>query len=87
MSAPDRFTCEDTFRRLDDYLDRALSTDELRMVREHLDLCEVCADEHRFEASLIDQIRQKLRRIAMPEDLRARVQDALARAAAESPPK
>jgi anti-sigma factor (TIGR02949 family) len=87
MSTPSRYSCEDAFDRLDDYLDRALSSEELRMVREHLDLCEMCAREYRFEASLLDQIRDKLRRIAMPDDLRARVQAALARAAEEASPK
>ena len=80
MNAPSRYTCEDTFHRLDDYLDRALNDEELRLVRAHLDLCATCAREYRFEASLLEQIRAKLRRIAMPEDLRSRIHAALARA-------
>ena len=87
MNAPSRYTCEDTFHRLDDYLDRALSSDELRMVRAHLDLCEACAREYRFEASLLDQIRAKLQRIAMPEDLRSRIHAALAQAEQDDRPK
>ena len=83
MTRPSRYSCEETFERLDDYLDRSLNEEELRLVRAHLDLCEVCAREYRFEASLIEQIRGKLRRIAMPEDLRAKVHEALARAAGE----
>lgn len=87
MNAPSRYTCEDTFHRLDDYLDRALSAEELKMVRAHLDLCEVCAREYRFEASLLEQIRAKLRRIAMPEDLRSRIHAALAQAEKDGQPK
>lgn len=84
MKVPSRYTCEETFERLDDYLDRALSEEELRMVRAHLDRCEGCAREYRFEASLLEQIRAKLRRIAMPEDLRSRIHEALARAEADA---
>ena len=42
MHPPDRFTCEEIFARLDDYLDRELSADEMRMVKEHLETCAAC---------------------------------------------
>ena len=37
----DRMSCEEAFRRLDDYLDRELSPDEMRQVEEHLSLIHI----------------------------------------------
>jgi anti-sigma factor (TIGR02949 family) len=79
---PDQLTCEEVFARLDDYLDRELSDREMRLVREHLEICAVCASEHRFESGVLRGIREKLRRLAVPADLRARIS---ARIAADSP--
>jgi anti-sigma factor (TIGR02949 family) len=74
MSEPlDRMTCEAAFRRLDDYLDRQLSEDEMRLVQEHLHICEACTREFTFEASVIDGVRRKLQSIAAPPDLLARI--------------
>jgi anti-sigma factor (TIGR02949 family) len=69
----DRTTCEETFRRLDDYLDRRLSPEEIRLIEEHLHLCEACSREFVFEASVIEGVREKLRRVAAPPDLIARI--------------
>ncbi len=68
-----RFTCEDTFRRLDDYLDRELSAEEMRLVGQHLDTCAHCMSEFTFEASVINTVRAKLQRIAVPPDLLAKI--------------
>lgn len=73
MSLLNRFTCEEAFRRLDDYLDRELSPPEFDLVRQHLDICEGCAREFRFEASVLDNVRAKLRDVAVPPDLGARI--------------
>ncbi|MCC2671037.1 MAG: hypothetical protein K0Q72_3508 [Armatimonadetes bacterium] len=77
MSPPDRYTCEDAFRRLDDYLDRELSAREVERVDEHLRLCTVCAQEYVFEASVLRQVREKLERISLPEGLLGRISLAL----------
>jgi anti-sigma factor (TIGR02949 family) len=69
----DRPTCEETFRRLDDYLDRRLSPEETRLIEEHLHLCDACSREFVFEASVIEAVREKLRRVAAPPDLIARI--------------
>jgi anti-sigma factor (TIGR02949 family) len=69
----DRTNCEETFRRLDDYLDRRLSPEETRLIEEHLHLCEACSREFVFEASVIEAVREKLRRVAAPPDLIARI--------------
>ena len=69
MRAVTRYTCEEMFRRLDDYLDRELRPDEMKLVREHLETCAACATEYSFEASVLTEVRAKLRRIAAPPEL------------------
>jgi anti-sigma factor (TIGR02949 family) len=74
MSEPlDRMTCEAAFRRLDDYLDRELSREEMRQVEEHLRICDVCTSEFVFEASVLTGVRRKLQSIEAPADLLARI--------------
>lgn len=75
--APDRYTCEEIFRRLDDYLDRELNAEEQELVRKHLDTCAVCAMEYRFESSTLRQLKDKIRRITVPSDLFKRISRAL----------
>jgi anti-sigma factor (TIGR02949 family) len=79
MHGPNRLTCEEVFARLDDFIDRELSAEEIRLVREHLETCAACASEHRFESSVLDGVRAKLRRIAVPEHLRAAILAAVSR--------
>jgi anti-sigma factor (TIGR02949 family) len=73
MTSLTRYTCEETFRRLDDYLDRELGREEMDLVHEHLETCAVCAQEFGFEASVINNVKRKLRQIDLPEDLQARL--------------
>jgi anti-sigma factor (TIGR02949 family) len=68
-----RHTCEEAFRRLDDYLDRRLSPDETSLVKEHLQICDACTREFTFEASVLNGVRQKLQHLEAPADLLARV--------------
>ena len=72
-----RFTCEEAFRRLDDYLDRELSAPEMELVREHLEICAGCAREFAFEESVLKGVRTRLRHIDVPADLQSRVLRAL----------
>jgi predicted anti-sigma-YlaC factor YlaD len=85
MAQIDRYTCQETFRRLDDYLDRELTLQEVQLVREHLDVCAICASEYAFEASALRQLRDKLQRITPPPDLLAKVSRALERARGDTP--
>ena len=80
MSRPDRLTCEEMFRRLDDYMDRELSADQAALVREHLEVCAVCAAEYAFESSMLRSVREKLNRIAAPPDLMRKISARLAEA-------
>jgi anti-sigma factor (TIGR02949 family) len=85
MAQIDRYTCEETIRRLDDYLDRELTPRELQLVNEHLAVCATCASEYAFEARAIERLRDKLQRIAAPADLLSKVSRALERAQGEAP--
>ena len=69
----DRRTCEEAFRRLDDFLDRRLSREETRLVEEHLRVCEACTREFTFEASVLDGVKRNLRHLIAPPDLLARI--------------
>lgn len=73
MTPLNRYTCEEAFRRLDDYLDRELSSEETVLVREHLEICAGCAREFNFEASVLTGVRDKLRQIDVPESLQMRI--------------
>lgn len=79
-----RSTCEDVFRRLDGYVDRELSPAETRLVEEHIATCSACAAEYAFEAHVLNELREKLRRVAVPDSLVARLEGMLAVARAET---
>jgi anti-sigma factor (TIGR02949 family) len=68
-----RHTCEEAFRRLDDFLDRRLTPEETRLVEEHLEICAACTREFTFEASVLTGVRRKLRQLEAPPDLLSRV--------------
>lgn len=78
MKPIDRYTCEETLRRLDDYVDRQLSPRERQLVHEHLETCAACAREHAFTLSTLQTLKAKLRRIDVPVDLRSRISVKLA---------
>jgi anti-sigma factor (TIGR02949 family) len=75
----DRYTCEEMFRRLEDYLDRELPADQMTRVREHLEGCAACAEEFAFEAEVLEEVRRKVRRITVPQTFVQRLAAALAR--------
>jgi anti-sigma factor (TIGR02949 family) len=65
--------CAAILRQLDDYVDRALSPSDMRMVERHIEDCLRCAGRYRFETSLIQELRSRLQRICVPGDLMARI--------------
>lgn len=85
MSPISRLSCEEVFRRLDDFLDRELSADEMQMVQTHLDVCAQCANEFDFERRTLDAVREKLQRIEAPADLRRRIARAIDKAGQDGP--
>jgi anti-sigma factor (TIGR02949 family) len=73
MTRLNRYTCEEAFRRLDDYLDRELSPEEMALVREHLEVCAGCAREFNFERSILKGVEEKLQQIDLPDTLQSRI--------------
>ena len=85
MAPLDRYTCEQVFHLLDDYDDRELTAEETRRVEEHLDTCAQCASESRFEHSLIEGLKEKIRQIEAPPSAMAKIEDVLRRNKEEDP--
>ena len=75
----DRFNCEQVFKRLDDYLDRELSPDEMRSIEEHLEICAWCASTYQYEAEVLEAVRKRVQRITAPSHLMAKISGALAK--------
>jgi mycothiol system anti-sigma-R factor len=73
MDRLDRYTCEETLRRVESFVDRELTPEEMERVQAHLDTCAACTSQYRFEAGVLEGLREKVRRIALPDDLRDRI--------------
>ncbi len=73
MSRLDRTNCEEAFRRLNDFLDRRLTPDELKILEEHLEICAWCAREFNFEASVLYGVKERLRNLEAQPDLVSRI--------------
>jgi anti-sigma factor (TIGR02949 family) len=73
MSQLNRSNCEEAFRRLNDFLDRRLSPEEMRLIEEHLEICAWCTREFNFEASVLYGVKRKLRQLDAPADLLSKV--------------
>jgi anti-sigma factor (TIGR02949 family) len=79
MTKLDRSNCEEAFRRLDDFLDRRLSPDEMRLIEEHLEVCGWCAREFNFEASVLHGLKRRLRQLNAPAGLLSKILSQLPR--------
>lgn len=66
---PSVFDCRQAFSRLDDFVDRELTAEEMEQVKEHLELCQTCAMEFKFESELLDAVKEKVRRVDLPPNL------------------
>ena len=81
MTSEMSYDCREAFNRIDDFLDRELTVDEMVLVRKHLETCGMCAQEFEFEAELIRCTREKLMHLSIPADLKSKVSLALSKAA------
>ncbi len=72
------YTCKEMLARLDDYLDRELTAEEIRRVERHLKVCHQCTRKFGFEKELLAQMRERLSRLEAPPELWNRVALALA---------
>ena len=86
---PTPLSCAEVLAQLDDFIDRELSEDRVRLVQAHVERCAECAARSRFERAWIDAARQKLGRIDLPREVRDRIARTLAAAAREpdAPPR
>lgn len=73
MSHLDRTNCEEAFRRLNDFLDRRLSPEEMRIIEAHLEICAWCSREFNFETSVLEGVKRKLRQLEVPPDLASKI--------------
>ena len=77
MSETETYTCEDAFKKLDDFLDRELSPEEIELVQKHLSKCAQCAEAYEFEGSMLACVRRKIERLDLPSELLDRISKAL----------
>jgi anti-sigma factor (TIGR02949 family) len=68
-----RTNCEEAFRLLDDFLDRRLTKEEMRIIEEHLEICAWCAREFSFETSVLHGLKRKMRQLDAPAGLLSRI--------------
>lgn len=70
MNQPTAFDCEETAKRLADYLDRELSDEEILLVEAHIAICAICAQEYRFEAAVLKTLKDRANAAPIPRALR-----------------
>ena len=67
------YSCREALSHLEDYLDRELSPREGQLVERHLKICARCAQKFRFEATLLEGLRDKARRVQLPPELESKI--------------
>ena len=67
--------CKSAIEKLYQYLDRELTVEEHREVKQHLDACPPCAQFFRFEEGLLSIVGDICRKQHAPESLRTKVQE------------
>jgi anti-sigma factor (TIGR02949 family) len=73
MTRLDRTNCEEAFRLLNDFLDRRLREEEMKIIEEHLEICAWCAREFNLETSVLHGLKRKLRQLDAPPELLSRI--------------
>lgn len=67
----DIYGCREALERLDDYVDRELSPEEERRVRQHLKICRQCAQKFKFQQDLLVGMRAKVGQLPPSADVDA----------------
>ena len=65
----DIYGCQEALDSLDDYVDHELNEEQTRKVRQHLRICHECARKFAFEEQFVEQVREKINKAKMPDDL------------------
>lgn len=83
--------CKETLSRLDDYLDRELSPQDVKLVERHLRICHHCSQIYATEASFLVELKDKVQRVdtedAQVTALLNRIKSALPKATSDEAPK
>ncbi len=74
--------CKETLARLNDYLDRELSAQEIKQVERHLRICHHCSQIYATETTFLTELKTKVRRVETED---AQVLSLLNRIKAELP--
>jgi anti-sigma factor (TIGR02949 family) len=77
MVAMADYSCEETRRQLDSYVDGELSGEEARGVEKHLASCDRCREVLGFERGLLDGLKKRIQETDVPPGLRERIESAL----------
>ena len=77
MNSPDKCSCQEAFEKLDDYLCRELTPEDIQRLQDHLLECIHCAEAYKFEGKMLECVKRKIEMIALPPDLAERVRAAL----------
>lgn len=77
MADDAKMKCEEMFQMLADYLDKELCQADCEKIERHIQACELCAMEYRFERGVIEEIKRKVRATCAPPELKARIERAL----------
>lgn len=67
-------TCAEAVRRLWDYLDRTLTSDDLTRVEEHLTFCRTCCGEMEFARELQSFLTSQASE-EIPEEVKSRLEE------------
>ena len=66
--------CNETLRELEIFLDGEMTTEELTVIRAHLEDCPNCLEAFDFHAELKQVIAEKCQHDEMPADLLSRIE-------------
>ena len=77
MSHAPMLDCESVIRQLWDYLDGELTPERMAASRAHLEMCERCYPQYKFERSFLDAVGASTREHSNPDRLRETLMAAL----------
>jgi mycothiol system anti-sigma-R factor len=77
MERIDPVSCEEAFRQLFAYLDRALSGEPLEALEGHLATCYDCCEKLEFGRKLDAFVKERLGDAPLPDDMEERIRRAI----------
>jgi len=73
ISSFDFYSCEEAIKRLNEYLDSELQPGEREDVIKHLQICVPCFERFQFEGTLLEAMRDRVRRSMAPQKLKEKL--------------